>query len=108
MLHARSRSTRSPRFSLRMACQVVRERDFKLVATSVMNVSESGLFVDGDEPVRFGEKIIVTFYSPATRNWIDAESYFQFTRGEGFDRHGRTVGHGQSSRRRRAGFVSAV
>jgi hypothetical protein len=56
-----------------MACQVVRERDFKLVATSVMNVSETGLFVDADEPVRFGEKIIVTFYSPATRNWIDAE-----------------------------------
>ncbi len=58
---------------MRMACQVVRERDFKLVATSVMNVSESGLFVDADEPVRFGEKIIVTFYSPAAKTWIDAE-----------------------------------
>lgn len=73
MLHARSRSSRSPRFSMRMPCQVVRERDFKLVATSVMNVSESGLFVDADEPVRFGDKIIVTFYSPAVKTWIDAE-----------------------------------
>jgi hypothetical protein len=58
---------------MRMACQVVRERDFKLVATSVMNVSETGLFIDADEPVRFGEKIIVTFYSPAAKSWIDAE-----------------------------------
>lgn len=58
---------------MRMACQVVRERDFKLVATSVMNVSETGLFVDGEAPVCFGDKIIVTFYSPAARSWIDAE-----------------------------------
>jgi len=58
---------------MRLSCQVVRERDFKLVATSVMNVSESGLLVDADVPVRFGEKIILTFYSPATKNWIDAE-----------------------------------
>jgi hypothetical protein len=58
---------------MRLACQVVRERDFKLVGTSVMNVSESGLFIDGDDTVRFGDKIIVTFYSPAVRNWIDAE-----------------------------------
>ena len=55
------------------ALQVVRERDFKLVATSVMNVSESGLLIDADVPVHFGEKIIVTFYSPAVKNWIDAE-----------------------------------
>ena len=72
MLHAPSRS-RSPRFSMRMNCQVVRERDFKLVATSVMNVSESGLLVDADVPVRYGERIIVTFYSPAVKDWIDAE-----------------------------------
>lgn len=58
---------------MRMACQVVRERDFKLVASSVMNVSESGLFVDADVPVRFGERMIVTFYSPAVKTWIDAE-----------------------------------
>lgn len=73
MLHARNRSTRSPRFSMRMPCQVVREHDFKLVATQVMNVSESGLFVDAELPVRFGERLIVTFYSPAARSWIDAE-----------------------------------
>ena len=72
MLHASSR-TRSPRFSMRLNCQVVRERDFKLVATSVMNVSESGLLVDADVPVRYGEKIILTFYSPAVKDWIDAE-----------------------------------
>lgn len=58
---------------MRMPCQVVRERDFKLVATSVMNVSESGLLVDADVPVQFGEKIIVTFYSAAVKGWIDAE-----------------------------------
>lgn len=58
---------------MRLPCQVVRERDFKLVATSIMNVSETGLFVDADVPVRFGERILVTFYSPAVKNWIDAE-----------------------------------
>jgi hypothetical protein len=57
---------------MRMPCQVVRERDFKLVATSVMNVSESGLLVDADVPVKFGEKIVVTFYSAAVKDWIDA------------------------------------
>ena len=73
MLHLPSR-TRSPRFSMRMACQVVREQDFKLVGTSVMNVSETGLLIDADIPVRFGDKIILTFYSPAVKNWIDAEA----------------------------------
>ncbi len=58
---------------MRMPCQVVREQDFKLVATSVMNVSETGLFVDADVPVRFGDKLIVTFYSPAAKSWIDAQ-----------------------------------
>jgi hypothetical protein len=62
------------RHTAHIACQVVRERDFRLVADRVVNLSLSGMLVGPADPVLTGEKIIVSFPSPVEGQWIDAEA----------------------------------
>lgn len=64
---------RSSRHSVRLACQVVRERDFQLVADSIVNLSSSGLLVGPADPVLTGERLIVSFQIPHSGYWVDAE-----------------------------------
>jgi hypothetical protein len=52
-------------------CQIVRERDFKLVGTEVIDVSVRGMLLMADLPVLTGEELIVTFKGPATSRWYD-------------------------------------
>ena len=58
-----------------MPCQVVRERDFRLVARWVIDLSEEGMRARSDVPVLTGEPVIITFLAPIARAWIDAEAY---------------------------------
>jgi hypothetical protein len=67
-------SGRKPRHQLRLPCQVVRERDFRLIADRVDNLSVTGLSVSPAEPVLTGEKLIVSFRLPRQGVWIDAEA----------------------------------
>ena len=69
-----SRARRLIRHSLNVPCQVVRERDFRLVADRVVNLSHSGMLVAPADPVLTGEKIIVSFASPTDGRWIDAQA----------------------------------
>jgi hypothetical protein len=62
------------RRSMIALCQVVRERDFRLVGRRVLDVSEDGLLVETDLPVLTGEAILVSFQLPFARSWIDAEA----------------------------------
>lgn len=55
-----------------VACQAVRERDFKLVADRTLDVSVDGLLLPVDEPILTGEQILVSFSIPGM--WIDAEA----------------------------------
>jgi len=66
--------TRPVRRSAMLACQVVRERDFRLVARWSIDLSERGMLVTADAPVLTGEPLIVSFKSPFARAWIDAEA----------------------------------
>jgi hypothetical protein len=65
---------RAVRRSVRIDCQVVRERDFTLVADRIVNLSESGLVVSPADPALTGERLIVSFRIPHSAYWVDAEA----------------------------------
>ena len=65
---------RSTRHSVRLVCQVVRERDFQLVADRIVNLSASGLVVSPADPALTGERLIVSFQIPHSGLWVDAEA----------------------------------
>jgi len=65
---------RATRHSVRLACQVVRERDFQLIADRVVNLSASGLVVSPADPALTGERLIVSFQIPHSGHWVDAEA----------------------------------
>lgn len=65
---------RPSRHVLRIPCQVVRERDFRLVARRTLDLSESGLLVDPIARVLTGEPVLVSFMAPFSRIWVDAEA----------------------------------
>jgi hypothetical protein len=65
---------RSSRHSVKLACQVVRERDFQLVADRIVNLSATGLLVSPADPALTGERLIVSFQIPHSGYWVDAEA----------------------------------
>jgi hypothetical protein len=63
---------RSPRHVLRTPCQIVRLRDFRLIADRVENFSAGGLLVSPAEPVLTGEEVLISLRFPQTDEWFDA------------------------------------
>jgi hypothetical protein len=68
------RYERPSRYVLRVPCEVVRLRDFRLVADRVEDFSAGGLLVSPAEAVLTGEPVIVSLRFPATGDWLDAEA----------------------------------
>lgn len=65
---------RHTRRQTRLPCQVVRERDFRLVADTISNLSQTGLLVTPADPVLTGERLLVSFQVPGSSIWIDTEA----------------------------------
>lgn len=65
---------RAARRSVVVECQVVRERDFKLVGESTLDLSPEGMLVLTREKVLTGEDLLVTFKTPILGTWFDAEA----------------------------------
>lgn len=65
---------RSSRHTVKIACQVVRERDFSLLADRVLDLSATGALVGPADPALTGERILVSFRIPRSTVWIDAEA----------------------------------
>jgi hypothetical protein len=65
---------RAPRRIVSTRCQVVRERDFCLIADRVVDLSPGGALVMPADPCLTGEKVIVSFQVPYLLNYIDAEA----------------------------------
>ncbi|MCA9593376.1 MAG: PilZ domain-containing protein [Myxococcales bacterium] len=65
---------RTMRRTARIECQVVRLRDFTLVADRVENISHGGLLVGPADPVLTGEEVVVSFQLPGFSDWFDAEA----------------------------------
>ncbi|HVY32718.1 MAG TPA: PilZ domain-containing protein [Polyangiaceae bacterium] len=70
----RKATRRSTRHGVRIECQVVRERDFQLVADRIVNLSATGLMVSPADPALTGERLIVSFQIPHSGHWVDAEA----------------------------------
>lgn len=70
----RPRRSRSPRFSVRIPCQLVRLRDFQLVGKTIADLSEEGALVEATAPVLTGEPLLVSFRAPFSNRWIDADA----------------------------------
>jgi len=64
----------SSRHTVKIDCQVVRERDFRLLADRTMDLSASGALVGPADPALTGERILVSFRIPSSSVWIDAEA----------------------------------
>jgi len=71
LVHARQR--RVTRRAIRVECQVVREHDFRLVASRGVDLSPTGMLVATEERVLTGEPLLVTFRLPRTERWFDTE-----------------------------------
>jgi hypothetical protein len=52
-------------------CEVVRERDFKLVGTRVLDLSTRGMLLESELPLLTGEELIVSLRSPRADRWFD-------------------------------------
>jgi hypothetical protein len=65
---------RALRRAVRVDCQVVRERDFSLVASRGIDLSPHGMLALADARVLTGEPLIVAFRFPTSSWWFDAEA----------------------------------
>ena len=91
IVHAFDR--RAVRRTTRWECQVVRERDFKLVGRRLLDLSTAGMQIHADERVLTGEGVIVSFRVPETSKWIDAEAVVaRVVHGRRPSDHGRALG----------------
>ncbi len=66
---------RAFRHLVELPCQVVRMRDFRLVARTALDLSSDGMYVAADVPVLTGEPLLVSFRAPRTERWIDADAH---------------------------------
>ncbi len=62
------------RHAVQIQCQVVRERDFRLIGDCIVDVSTSGVLVTPADPVLTGERVIASFRLPGSMFWIDVEA----------------------------------
>jgi Tfp pilus assembly protein PilZ len=56
------------------ACQVVSDKDFRLLGDRASYVSWEGMFFESRETVSVGDDVIVSLQAPGTGEWLDAEA----------------------------------
>ncbi len=71
---SRPQPRRAFRRYVRLDCQVVRERDFKLIAELAIDLSTEGMQVITRERILSGEEVIVSFKPPRSNVWVDAQA----------------------------------
>lgn len=57
---------------VRVDCQVVRERDFKVIGDLAFDLSTRGMLVRATSRVLTGEEVVVTFRPPRCNAYVDA------------------------------------
>jgi hypothetical protein len=62
------------RRSVRIDCEVVSERGFRLLARRALDLSTDGMLVQSDAQVDVGDDVIISFTAPGGRFWMDAEA----------------------------------
>jgi len=64
----------SLRRGVRIHCEVVSERGFRLLARRALDLSVDGMLVRSDAQVDVGDDVIVSFTAPGGVFWMDAEA----------------------------------
>ncbi|MFZ5890223.1 MAG: PilZ domain-containing protein [Myxococcota bacterium] len=64
---------RPARYTAKIQCQVVRERDFRLIADRIVDLSPRGALVGPADPVLTGERVIISF-AALGGCYVDAEA----------------------------------
>jgi hypothetical protein len=70
----RKNDRREVRRALGFSCSVVRERDFRLVAESALDLSPDGMLVATEQDLELGENVIVSFRATQLGLWFDSEA----------------------------------
>jgi hypothetical protein len=70
----RRNDRREVRRAVGLACTVVRERDFRVVAHQALDVSPDGMLVSTETPLEVGENMIVSFRATQLGLWFDTEA----------------------------------
>ena len=65
---------REVRRAVGLTCQVVRERDFRLIADQALDLSPDGMLVSSDHDMAVGESLIVSFKATQLGLWFDTEA----------------------------------
>lgn len=66
---------RSVRRFVRLECEVVRERGFRLLGKHAVDMSTSGMRIAAMDHALTGEPVVLTFRAPDSDTWIDAEGH---------------------------------
>jgi hypothetical protein len=70
----RRNERREVRRAVGLACSVVRERDFRLIADTAVDVSPDGMLVSTEHDLEVGESLIVSFRATQLGLWFDSEA----------------------------------
>lgn len=62
------------RRAITLLCQIVRERDFRLVSEKALDVSPDGMLVATDIGLEIGENVFVSFQATELGIWFDSEA----------------------------------
>lgn len=65
---------RPSRHTVKRPCQVVFERDFRLIADRIEDLSSWGMRVGPADPALTGQTLLVSFQVPGEEVWIDTEA----------------------------------
>jgi len=65
---------RAFRHAVSLPCQIVRERDFRLVADLALDLSTDGMLVPTELSVLTGEPVLVSFRAPRSPRWLDVDA----------------------------------
>jgi PilZ domain len=71
---ARKHPRRAFRREVLLTCQVVRERDFRLVSDLALDLSTDGMLVSTEHTVLTGEPLLVSFRPPRSDRWLDVSA----------------------------------
>ena len=74
MRYVRKNERREIRRAVEIACQVVRERDFRLVAERTLDVSPDGMRIASAIDLEPGDNLIVSFQATGLGLWFDTEA----------------------------------
>ena len=60
------------RYGVHVDCQVVRDRDFRVIGRGSLDLSLTGMLVSCNYSAELGDEVIVSFQTPQRREFVDA------------------------------------